>query len=416
MVDLRGVLADFNPWWASSWSVDYKDRIIFSEIKRFLKERQIIALTGLRRVGKTTLMEKIVFDALNDGFDSKRILYFSFDHFKSIELKELVDVFLDLTKNSIRDGKFIFLFDEIQKVVDWENQLKMIYDLYKNIKIIVSGSESFFIKSRSKESLAGRIFVFTIGQLSFKEFLTFKGVKFDNIDLHAKELLVLFDEFVLTQGFPELVGKNDRIVIGKYLREGVVDKVLYQDMVKVIPLMDVSLAEPLLESITDDPGRIIELQDFSKDFGFTRQKVSEHLKYLEEAFLIKKLYNYSRNKRKSERKLKKYYPSIIFPELLFKEDSDSKSKVFEQAVVRELNATFFWRDSSKNEVDIIKTDKGVLPIEVKFGRVEVEGLLAFMEKFGLREGVVLTRNSDQVLIFGNKKIKVFPAWKWFLIK
>jgi len=74
------------------------------------------------------------------------------------------------------------------------------------------------------------------------------------------------------------------------------------------------------------------------------------MSYIEESFLIKKLYNYSRSRRKTERKLKRYYPTIISPDLLFREDEHSKSRVFEWLVVNQLKAEFFWRDPYKNDI------------------------------------------------------------------
>jgi len=70
---------------------------------------------------------------------------------------------------SFTEGKYLLLLDEIQKVSNCDDQLKRIYDVSrKNIKIIVSGSESLLIRKKSKETLAGRMFDFKVEPLSFK--------------------------------------------------------------------------------------------------------------------------------------------------------------------------------------------------------------------------------------------------------
>lgn len=106
-------------------------------------------------------------------------------------------------------------------------------------------------------------------------------------------------------------------------------------------IKDIGVLESLLEIIMEEPGQLIQLTDLSKELKVSRQTLSNYFFYLEESFLIRKLYNFSRNKRKPERKLKKYYPSILL-DLNFKDDDISKSKAFEWLVVTRLNAEFFW--------------------------------------------------------------------------
>ena len=82
MVEIISYMREFNPWWEGKFKLEYKEREIYSKIKKFLEMPQIIALTGLRRVGKTTIMLKIVEEWLSSGFDPQNIFFFSFDDFK----------------------------------------------------------------------------------------------------------------------------------------------------------------------------------------------------------------------------------------------------------------------------------------------------------------------------------------------
>ena len=157
-----------------------------------------------------------------------------------------------------------------------------------------------------------------------------------------------------------------------------------------------------------------EMSKFAKELNISRQTLSQYLHYLEEAFLLKKIYNFSRNKRKIERKLKKYYPTIVSLDLLFKEDDISKSKVFEWLMVTQLKTEFFWRDPYKNEVDIVDAEKKITPIEVKYGKIETGGVLKFMKKFNVAEGYIISSKKEETQIWNGKTIHIVPAFKFLL--
>ena len=414
MPAIKEALQDFNSWWKEPFKVAFKEREISAQIQKYLALPQIIAFTGLRRVGKTTLMLKIVEDSIKKGFDAKSIVYFAFDEFKDVEIRQIMDVYEYLMECNLKKGKYMLLLDEIQKLDNWENQLKHIYDAFRNIKIIVSGSESLFIKKKSKETLAGRIFDFKVESLSFKEFLSFKGVNLKPTGLYEKELGKLFEEYILTLGFPELVNIKDKEVIKKYIKEGIVEKVVFRDMQNLFKIKNISVIESLLNIFLEEPGQLVDISELSKELRISRQTLSNYLTYLEESFLIKRLYNYSKSRRKVERKLKKYYPTIISADLLFKDDELSKSKVFEWLLVIQLKAEFFWRDPYKNEVDIVLTEKKLLPIEVKYGKIDTQGILAFMRKFSISEGIVITRIKEEKHKVDGKHILFIPAFKFLL--
>jgi len=415
MTKIKEVLQDLNPWWKEEFKIEFKEREIYKQIQKFIHLPQIIAFVGLRRVGKTTLMFKIVEDTIKNGFNPKNIVYFSFDEFKEAEIRQVMREYEELMEKDFRKEKYLLLLDEIQKLTNWEDQLKGIYDTFgKTIKIIISGSESLFIRKKSKETLAGRIFEFKVKSLSFKEFLLFKDMNLKPIGLYEKELNKLFKEFILTFGFPELVNIKEKDVIKKYIKESIVEKVIYRDIQKLFKIKDISIIESLLNVFMEDPGQLIEISELAKELKISRQTLSNYLTYLEESFLIKKLYNFSRSRRKVERKLKKYYPTIISVDILFREDDVSKSKVFEWLLVNQLKAEFFWRDPYKNEVDVVMIEKKPMPIEIKYGKVDISGLLAFMRKFKVNEGYVISPDEEKTQKIDKKTIYIIPAFKFLL--
>ncbi len=416
MISLRTQIQEINTWWKTG-KVDlyYKDRIIYSEIKNYLKYKQIICLTGLRRVGKTTLLKKIIQDYLDADFDQSKIIYFSFEEYRDIDIRDILKEYKDLFLIERLVDKYVLILDEIQKLKDWENKIKAIYDQYPNIKIIITGSESTFIRTRSKETLAGRMFEFKINPLSFKEFLIFKDKCFDNLNLYSQELKLLFLEYLKTQGFPELLDFKDEITIKKYLVDNIIDKTI-TDIIKQYNIKNIDLLYKLSRIILEDPGRVIDIDNISKDLQVSRNTVSNYLIYLQDGFFLKKLYTYSNNQRTSERKQKKYYPFIISPELTFSLNPLLVSKAFESLIVTQLETIFFWRDKYKHEIDVILIkDKNPVPIEIKFGKVDsYDSIKAFLRKYKLNELTIITFEKYEKIKLGDYTINLVPAYKYFL--
>ena len=411
---IKKALFESNPWWRQKFEINYKDREIYPKLQKYMGVKQIIAMTGLRRVGKTTIMLKIIKEKIDSGFAPSNIVYFSFDNFRDLDLSELIEVYSEEYDKNVESSKYLFLFDEVQKVNNWEEQVKRLYDLHVNFKIIISGSESLFIRKKSKESLAGRMFEFKVEPLTFKEFLSFKGLNLKPTGLYEKELLRTFEEFMFSGGFPELVDMKDNNFIKNYIRETVVEKILFRDIPLIYPIRDVSILESIFKIISGNPGQIIEINKLASEVGLSRRVVSLYIGYLENSFLIKKIFNFSRNQRKTAKKLKKYYPTIPALGFIYGNE-DVKPKIFENTIVLQTEANFFWRDAYKNEVDIVLDEGKIIPIEVKYGEIkDIEGMFKFMDLFNVKEGFVISRDKEKEQKRGNKNISVIPAWKWFL--
>jgi len=425
------VLVSQNPWWKEPTFIDYKVRDEYLRILQYLNEPQIIAITGIRRVGKTTTLYKLIEKYISEGFNKDNILFVSFDEFKKEKIRDIIDEYCLFKKKNLLTDKFVFVFDEIQKVDDWENQLKSIYDVYKlkgNIKIFISGSESLFIRKRSKESLAGRIYEFKLNPLSFKEYLSFINYHYDDIDLYNNELLLKFNEYIISQGFPELVNQTSKEIIKNYI-SGIIEKVIYTDIAIQFKVKDPSALESVIRIISNEPGQIIDNNRLAKELELSRQLISNYLRYLCDSFLVLKLYNFSKNQRKSEIKQKKYYPVVLPSQLIFSDDNLIKSKIFESIIVNQLQSSFFWRTSQQDEVDIIIVNNKIIPIEVKYGKIETNGILKFLTKFNLDKGYIISYKEEKIITQivnvregtgvvkkVEKTIYVIPAYKFLLLK
>jgi predicted AAA+ superfamily ATPase len=305
--------------------------------------------------------------------------------------------------------KYVF-FDEVQKVGDWPGQAKRIYDLH-GTKMFVTGSQSLFLRKAGQESLAGRMFEFEMKPLSFREYLSFRGI--ENTPLYEEEIKKSLYHYLLTFGLPELVAETDVFFIRKYVKEGLVDKAVYHDIPARFHVDAPSLLESILNRIIGCPGLLLDKNGLAAELGVSRATSANYLYYLESAFLIRSLYNYSRNRSTSEKKLKKYYP--CFPVLCFgpKDDSTYQGKVAEAAAVQNAGAKFFWRSQGGDEVDIV-LEEPLRPIEVKYREnpAELKGMEKFAKKFKTGNGTVITKDEEKTI----GKIKYVPLWKWLLEK
>jgi len=411
---LQYILKETNPWWKEAhFKVEpYQEREIYTKIEKFLKLPQIIALVGLRRTGKTTLMLKIAESFLRQ-MAASNILYFSFDDFSDLDLEDLMAAYKEIFPDvNLHSERFLFCFDEVQKLKGWQDKIKRLYDTYKNVKIIVSGSESLFIRKGIKETLGGRIFEFRVMQLNFREYLSFteKERFIQNPLLHKEDIIRQFRAFLKTNGFPELAAVNDESVIHRYLKESVIDKILFKDIPQLFGVRNPELIGEILDIIVFSPGQIIDMTKLAGELSLSRQAVSAYLEYLERAFLIKKLYNFSRNLRRQKRSLKKYYPAIVFPEIV----EEKFPLCFENHLVWELDARFFWRDAYKNEIDmvLVAEDREIIPLEIKTADIDLKSMNYFMSKYKASKGMIITLDKEQ----RRQSVQIIPFYKYIFKK
>ncbi|MHB8362745.1 MAG: AAA family ATPase, partial [Patescibacteria group bacterium] len=162
-------------------------RDIVDDIMRYINDSNIIVLHGARQVGKTHILYYIK-DLLDQ--ESKSTYYIDLEDSRFVDLlnQRVEDFILFLQNEGFeieqiigKNSKLYIFIDEIQYLDDPSKFLKLMVDHHKYIKLIVSGSSSFDIKSKFSDSLVGRTINFDIFNLSFNEFLRFKKVNY-NLD------------------------------------------------------------------------------------------------------------------------------------------------------------------------------------------------------------------------------------------
>lgn len=418
---------DINPWWFNGKVQDFysslEKRELFFDIKEYIKSKQIISLIGLRRVGKTVLFHHLIEFLLKDN-PKENILYFSFDLMSEDIEKVLKDYAETVDINLKKDKIFVFL-DEIQKHKNWENELKILYDNYPNIKFFVSGSATLFIEKKTKESLAGRILSFKLFPLNFREYLKFREVNFDRkkLSLYSEVLKRNFEDYLLTGGFPEVVKKGDKInneektEIVKYIFELVMERVIYIDIPSVFTIDEPELLKNLFKVFSSNPGMIIDYESLADDLKKNRKTISNYLLYLEKAFLIKKIYNYGGNFLTSEKKMKRFYPFSSSFCYLF--DNVEMGKIVETCFLMNSRADFFKRDGKKEVDFIIEKESNLIPVEIKYKnslkKRDANNLVDFCKKKNIKKALLLTKEIEKIEKIDNVKINFVPVWKWILL-
>lgn len=314
-------------------------RKLFFELLDYIKERQIISIYGIRRTGKTILLKQLIkYLVEKEQANIKDILFLSFDEAllsSKLTLKDYLDAYLeDIAEGSER--KYIFI-DEIQYINKWQHILKRYYDANLNIKFIISGSSSLFLKKKTTESLAGRIYEFRLNYLSFEEFLEISeaptailegyknysikaGSKIEEKNLesinkdyqfflaqYGKDLLRLFENYILYRQFPEMAKEPSEEKIKKYLNESIYKKTIEYDIPRIFGVDKIDDLRFVYQMLISENGNILEFQKISGEAGVEENTLRKYLHYFEESFLLDIIYNYSRSFRKSKRLQKKGY-------------------------------------------------------------------------------------------------------------
>ena len=411
-------IRDINPWWKTGKVQkkvsDLQVRDLFDKLKPNINKKQIIAINGLRRTGKTVLMHHLI-NYLLESHKKENIFYYNFDLFDE-NIENLLKKYEEVVDVNIKEDKIFVLLDEIQKHENWENEIKILYDNYPNIKFFISGSSSLFIEKKTKESLAGRVFSFTLQPMTFKEYLKLRKVDIPkNLSLYEDEMRGYLDHYMKTGGFPELINEKSKEEIDRYIKELVVDRVSYIDIPGVFEIEEPELFVKILSIISSNPGVRVNYENLSSDLGRNRKTISNYVHYLEKAFLVKRLYNFSKSMLKTERKLKKVYPTTTALSFLF---DAKKGKMIENVILMNSGFDFFKR-KNKNEVDFIKTEnKNPIPVESKYKKKvkkrEIKPLLKFMQENKAKKGIVITKEYEEKKTFGNKTVEFIPLWKWLL--
>lgn len=375
-------------------------RLIIDEIIKYLHTDDIVVIHGARQVGKTSILMYIQNHLQQNGFPT---LYLDLEDGRFVTILDKgVDEFLtyltekgfELPKLIKAEKKLFLMIDEIQYLQNPSSFMKLLADHHRYLKLIVSGSSSFEMKSKFKDSLVGRTVNFEIFPLSFREFLVFKGIPFTLADHYTdnkiSELRSLFLEFALYGGYPKIVLTPDVSMKEKYLQQ-IIDTYIRKDIRDLAEIKEINKFNRLLEILASQSGNLINVSELSNTCSLSLETVGRYLFLLEQTYIIRLVHPYNRNIRSELFKTPKVflYDTGLMQMLWLKRlQKEVLGSVFETSVFSELVKKYgvdqvnYWRTKDKKEIDfVVKCPEALLPLEVKlqFPRTAPAELLYFME-------------------------------------
>lgn len=409
---------------------DLVKREIQKKINNFLKQKEIVVITGVRRSGKSSLM-KLIADELKEKFKvpSKNILYLNFEDerftdFSWRDFEKINELFLETYSPS---GRKYFFLDEIQNVKGWEKWLNRLYQ-FEDIKVFVTGSNATLLSSEISTALTGRNRQLTNWPFSFKEFLSLKKYSLDKEDFYLREkkakLKNLFREYIKFGSFPEVLKIKDTTLLEQYFKD-----IIYRDV-----LVRYSIRNPkeLKELCLYLSSNIATIYSYENIRNFIKGKnintIKNYLEILENVFLFFRINLFDYSIKKQIYNPGKFYSiDIALSNYIGFNFSKNWGHIYENIVFLELKRRgkelYYWKSKKGKEVDFVlkKGLKIEQAIQVSFNILEpktksreIESLIEAKNELKVKELILITEDEEKEEKVGKTKIKIIPLWKWLL--
>lgn len=332
-------------------------------IRPFINTELIKVFTGIRRSGKSVMLELVKNELKKSGVSDKNFLCINFEQFSNSELldaKILHKRIVEFQKSA--DGKIYLFFDEIQEVDGWEkciNSCRVDFDC----DIYITGSNAKLLSGELATYLADRYVEFVIYPFSFAEFLEMNRQKNSQIDKS-----VCFTAFLKTGGMPFLANfLGDDSAKNQYLMD-IYNSVVLKDVVKRNNIRDVDTLERIIAYAFSNIGHIFSATSLSKYFKSEKRNISHdtilnYLKFCTDAFLIYKISRYDLEGKKVLTVNEKYYCADHgLREAVFGKNTQNIDQILENIVCLELlrrNFKVFVGKKDESEIDFIAERNGV---------------------------------------------------------
>src|SRR3990172_7800118 len=406
------------------------NREVQKDIERYLNQKEIVLITGIRRGGKSSLM-RLVCDDIIKRFDvpMSSLLYLNFEDerflgFTVRDFELLYETFIEIEAPK---GRKYFFLDEIQNIKGWEKWINRLYE-FEDIKIFVTGSNASMLSSEVSTALTGRNRQIVNWPFSFREFLTFKGLAVDETVFYHRdkrtEIKRLFKQYIQLGGFPEVLKINDTTLLEQYFKD-----ILYRDVISRYSIRNVREIKELTLYMASNTGTIQSYNNMKDLIGVKSiNTVKNYLDALSDVFLFFyiDLFAYS-----IKRQI--YNPSKIFcidtalcNTISFK-FSQNLGHLYENIVFLELmrrnEEGFYWKSEKGREVDFVikkglKIKKAIqVALSLSDKRVkdrEIQALADAKDELKPEQLIILTEDEEGKEIISDVEINILPIWKWLL--
>ncbi len=429
--------------------MEYIQRNLFNEIKKWIERREILIIKGPRQAGKTTLLEMLKSWLIKKGVDKENIIFITFE---DIEIREN---FSANPKDFVRrfaineNERYYFLIDEAHYCTDIGQKLKLLYDLNKNIKFIATGSSSLEITAETGKFLVGRMFSFELFPFNFHEYLDYKDkglsriyleenkkvkdflffdkdfeIKETKVDIFIGELQRHLEEYLIFGGYPEVIkAKTDEEK--NIILKNIFNTYLVKDVVSYLNITDTAKFRKLISMLSFSTGNLISYENLSRNCGSYFKEILTFIDILEQTYVLILLRPFHKSMVTELKKNPKVYfidtglrnyalNNFNNPDTRADAGALAENFVFNQInQIKENNSLNFWRTTAKAEVDFVLTvgDK-IIPVEVKFEAMKkpkiTRSFRSFLENYRSEKAVIVTKNLWAEEIVGETKIKFIP--------
>lgn len=276
---------------------DYLNKLIAFKDKKLIK-----VITGIRRCGKSTIMEIFRDWLLNNGVSPEQILYLNFEDYDNIELRNPLALHRYIKPLILSDKPTYIFFDEIQHVKDFPDIINSI-NLKPNVDLYVTGSNAYMLSNEIATLLSGRYVEIAMLPLSFKEYVEGCGGS-DNLEK-------AYTNYITQSSFPYTLALDRPKDITDYLN-GVYNTVVMKDIISRKKIQDVMMLESVIRFVADNIGNMLStkrIADIMTADGrkIDQKTVEKYLTSLCETFFVYEAKRYNVKGKQLLKTLGKYY-------------------------------------------------------------------------------------------------------------
>ena len=386
---MEAILYKSNPWWENDFIFEgYEREHYLTQLHEVLTNSDIVFLTGLRRVGKSSLMKNFIAQLIqNYHIDPKEIFYISLDLYvlDGYSIGEIVNEYRKIHKLSSSQKIYLFL-DEVTSKENYQQELKNFYDL-ENMKIFASSSSASLLKD-TNAYLTGRERTIEVMPLNFKEYLQFKKIHIKKADAHLYESY--FEEYMQDGGMPEYVLTEDV----SYL-QNLIDNIITKDIIAHYNIRNGQVVKDFYKLLMERSGKLLTFNKLANILEISVDSAKRYFHYFEETYLIYSMTKYGKLNEQLKSAKKVYASDIGLRNVLT--GYRDKGAIFENLIFLEIknkNPAYLYVDGI--ELDFI-TEDGLL-IEAKYNSVLNEKQRKLFDKFEAKEKRVVNGVHDFMLL------------------
>lgn len=418
------ILDDWN-FWKKDQDIGVYRGSYLDKLNRLILTEQIVAVTGVRRSGKSTLMKQFIKRLIDSGKSRNSFLYVNFEEPKFTDmlslgfLQQIYDAYIEIIKP---DDKPYILLDEVQNIPKWEKFVRGLHEK-KGAQILISGSTSKLLSKELGTLLTGRWMELKLYPLNFREFLQFKQLKIKNrLDILTQKIKIkqLLREYLEFGGFPLVVLKEEKEeILKRYF-----DDIIGRDIAERHKIRKVDKLKALAKYYLTNFSSSVSYRRVVKFIGLSLDSVERFSGYMKDVYLIFLIpkFSYSLKEQEVNPKILYSIDSGLINMISFR-FSDNIGKLYKNLVFLSLDQkgkeVYYYKNKSECDFVIKKGRKIIQIIQVSY-RIkrakerEIKGLLEAMKTFKLKNGLIITEDKEGEEVIKNKKIKYIPLWKWLL--